>query len=225
MQETNLLMRRLFAGVCFAMIMFVAARAQDPGFSQVVKPDDFTAAGLSKLTPEELARLNQLVQDYKSGALQAARQQAADAEARATQAEAEARAAKEAATNAEKAKDQAVAQANEAKKDSGGFFEKAKAILKPGTKVEFEPLESRILGSVIGWDEHTVFTLENGQTWQVSNFTHYFNGRAIESPKVTIKPAKLVGFEMTIEGMGSVRVRLVGEGVVHGPPPAQDTKP
>ena len=52
----------------------VTLHATEENFSSAVRPQDFSAAGLAKLSPAELARLDALVRDYKSGALVAARQ-------------------------------------------------------------------------------------------------------------------------------------------------------
>jgi nucleoid-associated protein YgaU len=206
------------------MAMASCAFADPDQFSQVVKPADFAAAGLSKLSPEELARLDQLVAAYKSGALEAARQQAAAAsaaqaaaEARATQAEAAAKTAQAAAQTAQvaaaKAKDDAAAQAAAAKKASGGgLLSRAMVMITPGTKVVYQPVESRIIGGVSGWNAHTIFTLENGQEWQVCDYSHYFNGPPIDNPKVKLVPAGVLGgFRMEIDGIGEMRVRLISE--------------
>lgn len=42
-------------------------QASEPGFSKSVAAEDFAAAGLGKLSPEELARLDALVQQFKAG--------------------------------------------------------------------------------------------------------------------------------------------------------------
>ena len=211
-------MNRQSLAAIIGMALVSCAFADSDQFSQVVKPEDFTAAGLSKLTPEELARLNQLVESYKSGALEAARQQAAAAtaaqaaaEARATKAEA---AAKTAQAAAETAKRDAAAQAAAAKKASGtATSSPGKVVIAPGTLVEFQTVHGRIVGDVNGWEQHTIFTLENGQRWQVSDYSHYFNGPAVSNPKVTIVPVPVFGgFRMTIEGIGEMRVRLLGKG-------------
>jgi plastocyanin len=211
-------MNRRHAVAIIGMTLASCAFADSDQFSQIVKPEDFAAAGLSKLSPEELARLNQLVEAYKSGALEAARQQAAAAtaaqaaaEARATKAEA---AAKTAQAAAEKASQEASVQAAAAKKASGSATSSpGKVVIAPGTVVEFQSVESRIVGNVDGWKEHTIFTLENGQRWQVSDYSHYFNGSAVSNPKVKIVPVEVFGgFRMAIEGIGEMRVRLLGKG-------------
>jgi hypothetical protein len=72
--------RMILAGLIGASGLFATARAQEK-FSQAVRPEEFAAAGLSKLSPEERARLDALVEAFKSGALAAARAEVATAAA------------------------------------------------------------------------------------------------------------------------------------------------
>jgi len=219
-------MNRSHAVAVIAMAMVSCAFADPDQFSRIVKPADFAAAGLSKLSPEELARLDQLVESYKSGALETARQQAAAAsaaqaaaEARASQAEAEAKTAQAAEA---REKEEASAQAASAKKASGGgILSRAIVLITPGTKVAYQSVEGRILGKVNGWEAHTVFTLENGTRWEVSDYSHYNNGGSVNNPKVKLTPVGTWGgFRMEIEDIGEVRVRLISEPQsAAGPPP------
>ena len=178
----------LATGLMGLLVTLTAVRAEE-AFSKAIRPEDSTAAELDKLSPEALARLDALVQAYKSGAVAKAR------------AEAQAEAAKQAAAVAaaaekEKAKEQA----------APGFFARAKVLLTPGTKIEYSTIESRLVGNFTGWEGRKVFTLENGQHWQVANGGEYFSP-PVPSPKVTVSPATLGGFWLTFEGTG-VRVRV-----------------
>jgi len=74
------------------LLALAALARADGDFLKSLPPDAFTAAGLQKLTPEELTRLEALVQQYKSGELATARQQA-EAQAAAARHQAEAQAA------------------------------------------------------------------------------------------------------------------------------------
>jgi hypothetical protein len=190
-----------------------AARADSVDFSHTVTPSDFTAAGLEKLTPQELTNLNQLVLAYGNGALQQAQRQAAEADQARSAAEMR---AKQAEADAQRARaEQATAQ-NEAKKTKLSFLNRTEALIAPGTKIEYQPVESRVVGAITGWDANTIFTLENGQRWQVSNYSHYYNGQAVKNPTATVRPARMFGgFEITIEGLGAVRVRLVNGPTYH----------
>jgi hypothetical protein len=174
-----------------ATMSAATARGAEESFSKAVRPEDFSATGLNKLTAEELARLDALVRDFKSGTLDPSslRSDAVRAETRAVKAE------KKAAT-AEARKEPA----------APGLIAKAKVMLTPGTQVEYDSVESRIAGDFRGWEGRTVFTLENGQRWQVANGGTYYTP-PIASPKVKIAPASLGGFWMTIEGVGQ-RVKV-----------------
>jgi hypothetical protein len=89
---------------------------------------------------------------------------------------------------------------------------KAKVLLTPGTEVEYAAVESRIAGDFTGWEGRPIFTLENGQRWQIANGGSY-STPPIASPKVKIVPASLGGFWMTIEGVSQrVRVAPIGGG-------------
>src|SRR5688572_30073666 len=91
---------RWLAAVVVGAVASAVAPAAEDSFSKSVAATEFSAAGLAKLSPEELRRLDDLVRDYKSGALEAARRDAAKAaearvkaEAKAARAEAAVRAA------------------------------------------------------------------------------------------------------------------------------------
>jgi len=186
------------------------AAAAEENFSAAVRPEEFAAAGLAKLSPAELARLDALVRDYKSGALLEARR-AAEMAAQA-QAAAEARAAQAETARAEAAKAEAMrvetARAEAARKTEPGpsLLAKAKVLLTPGTQIEYATVESRISGEFRGWDPATIFTLEDGSRWRVLNGSSY-STPPMPPPKVKVVPANLGGFWMTIEGVHP-RVRV-----------------
>jgi biotin carboxyl carrier protein len=203
-------MKRTTLGLIAGLVWAAAAHGAEGEFSATVRAADFSAAGLAKLTPAELARLDALVRDYKSGALATVKREAAAAErareaaeARAAQATAEARSAQTAAA-ARTAKTEK--ETGEPKKADAGLIAKARALLPAGTTVEYAAVESRIAGNFSGWQGRTVFTLENGQRWQVVNAGEYFSP-TVRNPVVRISPASFGGFWMTIEGVNQ-RVRV-----------------
>ena len=185
-------------------------RATEESFSKAVRAADFSVAGLAKLSPDELARLDALVRDYKSGALLAAKREAEAAEK--ARAAAEARAAKSAAeAQAANAAASARAAKGEPAQPSESFLTKAKKVLVPaGTQVEVAAIESRLVGEFEGWQGKAIFTLENGQRWQMANAGSYYSP-VIKNPAVKISPAALGGFWLTIEGV-SQRVKVVQVG-------------
>jgi len=70
---------------------------------------------------------------------------------------------------------------------------------KPGKPPEVvDAVQSHIDGIVEGWSSGTVFTLANGQRWQIADgsaATIY-----LKSPKITIKRAVLGGYVIELEG-------------------------
>jgi hypothetical protein len=191
--DVTVMKRLLGLGLFWAGML--AAAAAEENFSRAVRAEDFSAAGLGKLSPAELARLDTLVRDYKSGALIAARREA--------EAAAQARAAAE--TRAAQAEAKAESVAKE-KKSEPGLLAKAKVMLTPGTKVEYETIETRIAGDFKGWDARTIFTLENGTRWKILNGGSYYTP-AVASPKVTVTPASFGSFWLDIDGVNQ-RVRV-----------------
>lgn len=167
----------------------IAAGAAETPFSRAVPAADFAAAGLAKLTPEELARLDALVRAHQSGALERARKEAAAAEARAAAAETK-----------------AARSATEPRAEPG-LLARARVLVAPGTQVEIATVESRIAGEFRGWEARTVLVLENGQRWQVSGGEPYVTP-PVAGPAVKIAPGTLGSFWMTIEGVRP-RVKVV----------------
>jgi len=205
------LRRRLsLAARCAALLgLAVAASAAtpaEPPFSQAVPAPDFAAAGLGKLSPDELARLDALVRAYQSGALARAQREAAAASARAAAAEAK---AAEAAARAKAAPAHAPASTAGDKPDTS-LLARAKVLLTPGTKIEYVTVESRLAGDFRGWDGRTVFTLENGQRWQAQGGDPYVTP-AVRSPAVKIVPGAMGSFFLHVEGVRPrVRVAPLG---------------
>ena len=189
--------------VVFAVQLGIV-RAAEPDFSRSVTPADYEEAGLSTLTPKQLTRLNALVDAYKSGALAAA--QRATADALAAKLAAEDRSARSEA-KAEAVKNEAA----KAKQEKAGFLARAKVILMPGAQVEVAVIESTIPGKFQGWQGREIFTLANGQRWQIATGGEYYS-RAVQNPKVQILPAAIAGYWLRFPDLDTqVRVNLVGE--------------
>lgn len=214
------------------LALAVLAKA-DTGFLKTVPADDFAAAGLQKLTPEELARLEALVQRYKTGEVAEVRQQVEakasvsreEAEKKIVAAEAKAREAETKASEAALKVQEAEAKANEivlkakevaAKapaapdKKQPGWFKALITLNRAGEKPEKEePLESRLTGDFNGWNGRSIFSLENGTRWIQQNKTDsYVYSPTLHSPKVKIKPAAIRGFWLEIEGV-NLQVRVM----------------
>jgi biotin carboxyl carrier protein len=186
------------------LLGLVALRSAEPAFSGAVSPEDFAAAGLGRLTPAELARLDALVRDYRSGALERARREAESVARASAAAQAAREAAEQRATQAEA---RARAAENAARQAEGGLLARAKVLLTPGTQVEYSTVESRLVGDFLGWEGRTLFTLENGQRWQSAGEAVYISP-PIRSPAVRIVPGALGSFWLVVEGV-KPRVKVV----------------
>lgn len=154
------------------------AAAAEKNFSSRLTPDEFKAAGLDKLTPGERAVLDRLIAGEKLAAVQAAVEEA-------------------------KAAAPPPAPAAAAKPAHSGWVR-----LLPGTRIEYEIVETRLLGDFAGWRGGTRFRLENGQTWRQTDNTTYAT-RARPGGKVWIEPGTLGAFFLRFEGVNPrVKVEL-----------------
>jgi len=178
------------------------ASAQEP-FTRQLTPDEFASAGLAKLSPEERARLDTLIRQHETGELARAREQAAAAEK--ARAIAETKATEAAARIAETT---APASAATPERRTGWL---GKVLLKPGTAVEYETVETSLSGDFAGWSPGTLFTLSNGQRWRVTSGS-YVTPRDSTPRKVRIVPGVLGSFFLEIEGIRSrPKVAFAGE--------------
>ena len=133
----------MFRGCLLVAAATLAAGAAEAGFSRGLTPEDFRAAGLGKLTAEELARLDALVGAYRPGRPLTADPAASESRPRATRGE------------------------------TAPAGSEARVVVAPGTKIEFSAVESRLMGVFTGWEPRGVFALENGQRWREANGTTY----------------------------------------------------
>jgi hypothetical protein len=165
-------MKKRMLGVA-AFVLAVSLGAMD--FTQTMTAEERKAAGLDKLTPTELARLQAAVERYKSGEVavvkQAAEQEVARAEARV-------RAAETRQTAAEKPA--------EAKKP--GWFGALVTLKKAGEKPEkAEALEMPLAGDLQSFRGRRRFELQDGQVWRMIEDGSYA-GPVLKSPTVSITP-------------------------------------
>jgi hypothetical protein len=155
MKKTTLVLGLLLLGV----ISIPAAEPETPAFpglQKVMTPEQYEAAGVSKLDPAEKAKLDEFIRNYV-------------------------------AVSNEKVATSAVDKAIKEKKVS-----------------EPEVIQSRIVGPFTGYNERTVFTLENGQRWAPSQRDSAYFPK-IDSPPVLIVKAGF-GYRMYIAGGGAIRV-------------------
>jgi hypothetical protein len=204
-------------------MVFGSAKAEE--FSKTITAEDFASAGLGKLTPEELARLDALIQAQKNGEVARVRvETAAKVEADTTakvvaettakvQAEttakvqAETTAKVQAETTARIKAETAAAKAA----DSGNLLHRMRVVLTPGTDIEYATVETELKGSFRGYQPGTVLTLTNGQQWRVVEGNYWSPAKkADQIRKVVIEPGVLGSFFLRIEDGGRAKVKIVG---------------
>jgi len=191
MQALTVNAARMPSRATLVLVLACAAAARaDDSFTKGLSPADFQAAGLGKLTPEELAKLDVLVRGQQTGAV-------AKATAETTQ--------KVAAATREQVKAEA------SKQQSAGFLERMRVMLKPGTEIEYTTLDSTLV-SVMEIDfgrGGAVFTLANGQRWKTDDDDTYPSTKGA-TIHVRIIPGSMGSFFMEIEHGGRPKVKFVG---------------
>ncbi|ACB74862.1 hypothetical protein [Opitutus terrae] len=169
--------------VCWAGLVVAMSAAE---FSRSLTPAEFAAAGLDKLSAAELARLDALVQARRE-------RDAAEHDAAAS-------------------RDSAITNASTATKPSSpGLFARMRVVLKPGTEIAYETVETEITSGFRGYEPGKVLTLANGQRWRVVDGNFWAPARDANRPrKVTIEPGVLGSFFLRIEDGGRPKVKYVG---------------
>jgi hypothetical protein len=145
----------------------------DEGFSSLEEQmtgQDFKAAGLDKLTPQELESLNGWIRRRSLATLDAPVPAAAAGVATATE-------------DSPAAADSQVA-------DRRGF---------KGEDEERTPISSRIVGRFSGWDGQTVFRLENGMIWAQADKDKFYM-KEVENPAIVIDPGMFGSWRLSVEG-------------------------
>jgi hypothetical protein len=163
------------------LIVFTPLRAAE--FTTSLTPEEFEAAGLSKLTPAERARLDALVRGQKLTEVDRVRVE----------------------TTA-KVKAEVAASPSAA----GSLLHRMKVVLTPGTDIAYERVETQLVGTFSGYKPGRVLTLANGQQWRVLEGS-WSQGRPTDKVrKVVIEPGALGSFFLNIEGGGRPKVQFVG---------------
>lgn len=191
MQALTVLAPSMKRALTFLLAVACAALARaDDSFTKALSPADFQAAGLGKLTPDELARLDQLVRGQQSGAV----------------AKATAETAQKVATSVREQ-----VQAENRKQQSAGFLDKVKVMLKPGTEIEYSTLDSTLVAvhEIDFGRGGAVFVLANGQRWQTGDNDDWPNPER-GTIHVRIIPGSMGSFFMDIEHGGRPRVKFAG---------------
>jgi len=180
-----------------------ALRADDLTFTQKLTPEELHRAGLDKLTPDERAELDRLVAGAKT-----VTKTVTNTVVKEVVKTVEVPAAEPTTT----AVSQRAAQSNSAA-EAGGWLNWLHP--KPKTKTEkATPPElvivAHIVGKFYGWDPHSVFHLDNGQLWAVSDNTTHNLLHALMNPEVHITPQTPFGYLLQVpDADAQTRVRPV----------------
>lgn len=211
----------ILLGLCLAALRLSA----ETEFIKTLPAEEFDAAGLAKLTPAELARLEAAVLRFKAGEVAVAKQEA-EAKVAAVKQEAEttvAAAKEEAASKVAVVTHEAATKvaAAEAKvkqaepatiegKKKPGWFSALLTLKNSREQAEgAEKLEGVLVGTFDGFTGGTIFTLDDGSRWMQQNRSDTLvYAPALRSPKVRVYPASISGFWLEVEGVGT-RVRVL----------------
>jgi len=188
-------------GCCVVAMWVSELRAED--FSKSLTPQEFKAAGLDKLSPDELAKLDALIKGQHVVEIAKVREETTTKVREETTEKV--RAETTAKVKAE------IAATKPAPTES--LLHRMRVVLTPGTDITFETIETQLVGKYRGFEPGTVFTLANGQQWRVVEGSFWSSARDENKPrKVKIVPGVLGSFFLEIEGGGRPKVKFVGNG-------------
>jgi len=186
-----------FASVANAQSSAGTATAQ-------MTPEEFKAAGLHKLSPEELAVLNEWVRRQQAGAAGTPAAPVAPAAPGAAPLPADAAVGAAAtalsASEIERIREEAREEGRqEVKEKNRGFFDFGSE----------EPIKSTLVGEFRGFDKGNRYTLANGQVWEQVEPAR-LEGVKRTDPAVTIKPGLLNVWFLRIDGYNTpAKVRRI----------------
>ena len=140
------------------MTVSMASDEQAPGIQTLMAPEDFSAAGLDKLTDAERAHLSKWVARYREGAIKGPPVPGKERKETARKAEA-VPAAEQGSSLA------ATDEAEPATTDEYPGEYKTQKERKKDKNAKFE-LRAKVIPEFRGWSGKTVFTLDNGQVWR-----------------------------------------------------------
>jgi hypothetical protein len=186
----------------------LALAADEAPFVTGLSPEERAAIGLDALTPEQRAALESAVERYVAGRSETLAAETTSDVRSSLAAEEEKRRQAEAALAAAQAelalKEQEVAAKEQeivaARENESSLLERAKVLLTPGTQIEYATVNSTLRDEFKGWNEGTIFRLENGQNWRVSS-GEYWSPREAAGKAVAIEPGAFGSFHMRIEGI------------------------
>ena len=140
---------------------------------ETMRPDEFKAAGLDKLSEDELEHLDAYLQGYRQAAQKKAAEQAQ------AKAQDEIKKANEKADEAQKATE-------EAKRDVAN------------NRARLDTLVSRVDGTIDGIKGHTQIRLEDGTVWKQVNLEEHYSATITDHPAAVVLHTPF-GYKMRIE--------------------------
>jgi predicted ribosome quality control (RQC) complex YloA/Tae2 family protein len=155
-----------------------AASSEKPAaksLEETMRPEEFKAAGLDKLSEDELQHLDAYLQGYRESAKKKATQKAQE------EAQTEIQKANEKAEKAEQA-------TQEAKKEAAS------------SRTKLDQLVSRVDGSIDGVKGRAIIRLEDGTVWKQVNPDDKYVATVTDRPAATVMHTTF-GYKMIIEGM------------------------
>jgi hypothetical protein len=157
---------------------------------ETMRPEEFKAAGLDKLSEDELQHLDAYLQGYKAAQKKAAAEQAQ------AKAQDEIKRANAKADEAQKATEEAKRDAATAKSEAAT------------TRTRLDSLVSRVDGTIDGIKGHTQIRLEDGSVWKQVNLEEHFHTAVLDHPTAVVLHTPF-GYKMRIEGMPEFYVNPV----------------
>ena len=142
---------------------------------ETMRPEEFRAAGLDKLSEDELQHLDAWLQGYRQSTQKKATEQAQ------AKAQEDIKKANEKAENAEKATEEANRNAASA-------------------RTKLDSLVSRVDGTIDGIKGHAIIRLEDGTIWKQSNPDDHYRATVTDHPGAVVLHTTF-GYKMRIEGM------------------------
>lgn len=142
---------------------------------ETMRPEEFKAAGLDKLSEDELQHLDAYLQGYRESAKK--------------------KAAEQANANAQEEIKKANEKAEQAQKETAVAKKEAAS-----SRTKLDSLVSRVDGTIDGVKGHAVIRLEDGTVWKQTNPDDRYPATVKDRPTAVVMHTTF-GYKMRIEGM------------------------
>jgi hypothetical protein len=183
-------MKAIVLAGLFLPLAACLARADDGKFTSTLSAADLAATGVGDLSPAQRARLDELAEAYRNGALAAAAHQPAAVVPPAPAADVTPSPVPAAAPP-----------------PAQGFFARLKIPKRTGAAPKPAPPESSIPGRFRGWSPRQIFILANGERWREANGENYYSP-VVDNPRVRIVPSAFGGHWLQFPDL-NLQVRVI----------------